>query len=54
MTLTRAMSNKHDQYEVSLFKEFVDTNLRLKLQLYEDYHTERYLRGKSMTAVYIP
>lgn len=54
MKLTDAMRETPDAPEVQVFREFVDKLMSLQHQLHEDYHTDRYLRDRLMTAIDIP
>ena len=54
LSLTTAIREKPEESEVTIFRSFVDKLMSLQYQLHEDYHTDRYLRDRLMTAVDIP
>ena len=51
MSLSEAIRDNPDESEVSTFRSFVDKLMSLQHQLHKDYHTDRYLRDRLMTAV---
>lgn len=54
MSLTKTMEDRPGESQMSLFRSFAARLMSLQHQLQKDYHTDKYLRDRLMSAVEIP